>query len=320
MSGATLSLKVNRIVQEAEDIRSFELVDPNGRLLPMFAAGAHLDVDLPNGVARQYSISSDPRDVDRYVVAVLREPESRGGSVHMHDNVREGDTLVVHGPRNNFPLSDKAAHHVLLAGGIGVTPLMAMARDLSARGESFEMHYCTRSPAKTAFMADIAASDFADRVRYHHDDGDPADGLDIAGLLREARPGAHVYCCGPTGFMRACKDATGHWPVGAVHFEFFSVDESVDRGANEAFRIRIASTGQVFDVPADRSIVDVLRAHGLDVDTMCEEGICGTCATVLLDGEPDHRDFVLDDEEKARGEFIMVCCSRARSPMLTLDL
>ncbi len=320
MSGATLSLKVNRIVQEAEDIRSFELVDPDGRLLPMFTAGAHLDVELPNGVARQYSISSDPRDVDRYVVAVLREPESRGGSVYMHDNVGEGDTLTVHAPRNNFPLSDKATHHILLAGGIGVTPMMAMARDLSARGESFEMHYCTRAPAKTAFMGEIAASDFADRIRYHHDNGDPADGLDIEGLLRDVRAGAHVYYCGPAGFMRACENATSHWPVGTVHFEFFSVDESVDRGASEAFQIKIHSTGQVFDVPADRTIVEVLRANGLDVDTMCEEGICGTCATVLIDGAPDHRDFVLDDEEKERGEFIMVCCSRAKSPMLTLDL
>ena len=253
-------------------------------------------------------------------MAVLREPESRGGSVYMHDRVGEGDRLTVHPPRNNFPLSERASHHILLAGGIGVTPMMAMARDLSARGASFEMHYCARTPDRTAFMADIAASAFADRVRYHHDNGNPADGLDIAGLLREVRAGAHVYYCGPTGFMRACEEATRHWPTGTVHFEFFSVDETVDHGESEAFQVKIASTGQVLDVPAERSIVEVLRENGYDVDTMCEEGICGTCATVLLDGVPDHRDFVLDDEEKARGEFIMVCCSRSKSPMLTLDL
>ena len=147
----TLTLKVNKITQEAEGIQSYELVDPKGGLLPMFTAGGHLDIELGNGLARQYSISSDPADVDRYVIAVLREPESRGGSVWMHDNLKEGDSVTVHTPSNNFPLSDQAKHHILMAGGIGVTPMMAMARDLSARGASFEMHYCTRTPARTAF-------------------------------------------------------------------------------------------------------------------------------------------------------------------------
>ena len=316
----TLTLEVRRIVQEAEDIRSFELADPQGRMLPMFTAGAHLDIELPGGLARQYSISSDPCDVDRYVVAVLREPESRGGSIHMHDRLREGDRLTVHPPRNNFPLAAGASHHILLAGGIGVTPMMAMVRELARAGASFEMHYCTRSPARTAFMAEIAGAAFADKVRFHHDGGDPAQGLDIARLLQRVRTGAHVYYCGPAGFMRACEEASRHWPQGTVHFEYFSVDETVEHGASEAFQVKIASSGTILDVPADRSIVEVLRAHGIEVDTMCEEGICGTCATVLLEGEADHRDFVLDDEEKARGEFIMVCCSRARSPMLTLDL
>ena len=320
MSGAVLTLKVNRVNDEAIDIRSYELVDPEGRLLPMFTAGAHVDIELPNGLVRQYSISSDPRDVDRYVVGVLREPESRGGSTCMHDRVRPGDHLTIHGPRNNFPLAADARHHILLAGGIGVTPMMAMARDLAGRRSSFEMHYCTRSPERTAFRTDIAQSDFSDNVIFHHDDGNPADGLDIAGLLREVRPETHVDYCGPAGFMQACEAALAHWPRHTVHFEYFSVDESVEHDENAAFKVKIASTGAVFDVPEDRTIVEVLRANGLDVETMCEEGICGTCATVLLDGEPDHRDFVLDDEEKARGEFIMVCCSRARSPVLTLDL
>jgi len=320
MSATTLRLKVNKIVQEAEDIRSYELTDPQGGFLPMFTAGAHLDVALPNGIARQYSISSDPRDVDRYVVAVLRELVSRGGSVYMHDNVKEGDVLTIHPPRNNFPLAEDAKHHILIAGGIGVTPMMAMARDLSARGESFEMHYCTRTPAKTAFKEDIAASGFADSIHFHHDNGNSADGLDIKALLADVRDGAHIYYCGPGGFMHACEGASNHWPRGTVHYEFFSVDETVDHGDSDAFQIKIASTGAILDVPADKSIVDVLRANGIEVETMCEEGICGTCATVLVEGDPDHRDFVLDDEEKERGEFIMVCCSRSKSPLLTLDL
>ncbi len=316
----TLSLKVNKITQEAEGIQSYELVDPKGGLLPMFTAGGHLDIELGNGLARQYSISSDPADVDRYVIAVLREPESRGGSVWMHDNLKEGDAVTVHTPRNNFPLSDQAKHHILMAGGIGVTPMMAMARDLSARGESFEMHYCTRTPARTAFKDEIAASNFADKVHFHHDNGNPAEGFDIAGFLKDVRDGAHVYYCGPGGFMHACEQAADHWPRGTVHFEFFSVDETVEHGDSEAFQVEIASTGQMLDVPADKSIVDVLRANGFEVETMCEEGICGTCATVMLSGDADHRDFVLDDEEKERGEFIMVCCSRSKSPVLKLDL
>jgi len=315
-----LTVKVKTITQEAEDIRSFELVDPKGRLLPMFTAGSHIDIELPNGLARQYSLSNDPRDVDRYVIAALRETAGRGGSAYLHDSVKEGDELTIGTPRNNFPLHEGAKHHILLAGGIGVTPMLAMARELAQRGESFEMHYCTRTPAKTAFLKEIAASSFADKVKFHHDNGNPADGLDITGLLREVRPGAHVYYCGPTGFMHSCEQAAKHWPKGTVHCEYFSVDPTVTHGADTAFQIKIASTGAILDVPADKSIVDVLRVHGIEVETMCEEGICGTCATVILEGEPDHRDFVLDDEEKARGEFIMVCCSRSKSPLLVLDL
>ncbi|MDA0952132.1 MAG: PDR/VanB family oxidoreductase [Proteobacteria bacterium] len=315
-----LTVKVNKITQEAEDIRSFELVDPAGKLLPMFTAGGHIDIELPNGLPRQYSISNDPRDVDRYVIAVLREVAGRGGSAYLHDSVKEGDLLTIGTPRNNFPLHEGAKHHILLAGGIGMTPMLAMARELATRGESFEMHYCTRTPEKTAFMKEIQDSAFADKVKFHHDNGNPAQGLDIAALLKDVREATHVYYCGPTGFMHACEQASAHWQRGTVHCEYFSVDASVTHGADEAFQIKIASTGQVFDVPADKSIVDVLRSNGFDVETMCEEGICGTCATVMLEGEADHRDFVLDDEEKARGEFIMVCCSRAKSPMLTLDL
>lgn len=320
MSGTTLTVKVNKIIQEADDIRSFELVDPDGRLLPMFTSGSHIDVELPNGLMRQYSLSNDPRDVDRYVVAVLRETAGRGGSADMHDNVHEGATLKITAPRNNFALSENATHHILLAGGIGVTPLLSMARDLAARGASFELHYCTRTPEKTAFKDEIASAELKDHIHVHHDNGNPADGLDIVGLLKDVKSGANVYYCGPTGFMHACEQASHHWPTGTVHREFFNVDPDVTFDDDMAFKIKIASTGQEFDVPADKSIVDVLRANGFDVDTMCEEGICGTCATVLLEGDPDHRDFVLDDEEKERGEFIMVCCSRAKSPSLTLDL
>ena len=173
----------------------------------------------------------------------------------MHEQVREGDELAARPPRNNFPLARNASHHMLLAGGIGVTPMMAMMRELARRDESFEMHYCTRSPARTAFRDEIASSVFADRVRFHHDGGDPARGLDIAGLLRKARKGAHVYSCGPAGFMRACEAASRHWPQGSVHFEYFSADETVEHGASEAFQVKIASSGAILDVPADKSIV-----------------------------------------------------------------
>jgi len=318
MAEQTLSVRVNRVIDEAEDIKSFEFVDAAGGELPAFSAGAHLDVFPPDGPARQYSLCNDPTERQRYVVSVLREPESRGGSVAMHDGVREGMTISISAPRNNFPLSTEARRHLLIAGGIGITPMLAMVRHLQAAGADYKLYYCTRSAAKTAFRELLSAAPFAPHVEFIHDGGDPSQGIDLKSVLQTVEAGTHVYCCGPAGLMGAVEAASAHWPAGSVHFEYFTADQEALSAPTEGFEIEIASTGAVYTVPEDKSILQVLTENGIEVESMCEEGVCGTCATGLLAGEADHRDMIFSDEEHKN--TITVCCSRAKSARLKLDL
>jgi ferredoxin-NADP reductase len=317
----TLTLRVRAVAYETDDISSFELVALDGDALPPFNAGAHIDVHVADGVVRQYSLCNDPAERHRYVIAVLKEPESRGGSRALHDTVRPGDQLTVSQPHNHFRLSDDARRHLLLAGGIGVTPMMAMIEALEATGADYKMHYCTRSPEKTAFLNRLKPLAERGRVQFHHDGGDPKNGLDLAATLKEYRPGTHLYYCGPTGFMAAAASAAGHWPAETVHFEYFSSpgEQSTEsKWANAPFQVRVTSSGDVFEVPADKSIVQVLRAHGYAIDTSCEDGYCGTCLTKYVEGEPEHRDKVLDDND--RKDFVLICCARSKTPVLVLDL
>jgi len=318
----SFQVRVACIRDEADKIRSYELVALDDSELPSVIAGAHIDVHLPNGLVRQYSISSDPDDRRRYVIAVQREPDSRGGSAYMHEEVEPGDTLAITSPMNNFPIREGARRVILIAGGIGITPVLAMVRQLQKAGADWHLHYCARGPERTAFRALLSASPYGDRTTFHYDGGDPAKGLDVKALLATPRPGDHVYCCGPTGLMAAVRAASAHWPLGTVHFEYFSVDESVipPHEPDAAFEVEIASSGEVFEVPADKSILDVLEENGIEVDSACKDGLCGTCITGVLEGAPDHRDMVLDDEEHAANTLITVCCSRARSKRLKLDL
>ncbi len=318
MIGGKLELRVQAVKREAEGISSFEFVRPDGAELPAFTAGAHVDVELPNDVLRQYSLCNDPRERQRYVVAVLRDAVGRGGSIAMHDTIKEGQMVTISEPLNNFPLSGNALKHLLIAGGIGITPVLAMVRDLETRGEDFELHYCTRSPDMTAFMAYLQRDAIKDRVHFHFDGGDPSRGLDVAGLLRPYDLGTHVYCCGPTGLMSAVRDAADHWPMGTVHFEYFSVDPALaaGSGADEAFEVEIESSGEVHQIPVGTTILEALRAAGHDLPSACEEGICGTCITEVASGEIDHRDMVLDDDEQEAGDLMTICCSRARGRLV----
>jgi len=315
-----LTVVVRRIEQQATDIRAFELVDPEGRELPPFTAGAHIDVHLPDEQIRQYSLANDPAERHRYLIGVLREAGGRGGSLAMHDRLHEGDRLIISAPRNNFPLAEEAGvRHLLLAGGIGVTPMMAMVAALRAGGGDFTLHYCTRSPEHTAFKEALADLVAAGRVLLHHDGGDPAKGLDIAATLADPAPGTHLYYCGPAGFMAAAQAASAHWPKQAVHFEYFVNDTAAGAAvAAGGFEVRIASSGATFFVPEGKSIVQVLAENGIDVETSCESGLCGTCTTRYLEGEVEHHDVILDDDEHE--EFLTVCCSRAKTPLLVLDL
>jgi len=315
----TQALRVSKITREAQDIASFELVDPAGLELPPFTAGAHLDVRINDDTRRQYSLCNDPQERHRYVIAVINEPAGRGGSRAMHEQVAVGSVLPVSAPHNRFPLAGREARfHLLLAGGIGVTPMLAMIAELERRASPWHMHYCTRNPARTAFLDRLRPLIAAGKVELHHDDGDPARGLDIARTLAAFEIGAHVYFCGPPGFMHAAKASVSAWPPFNVHYEYFTATDDRTEAVNTPFRVKIKSSGQVFDIPADRSIVAVLRDNGFDIETDCEDGYCGTCITRYLDGEPDHRDTVLGEDERQR--YAMICCARAKSPMLVLDL
>lgn len=315
-----LQLKVARIVDATPRIKTVELVAANGGALPAFTAGAHIDVTLGNGETRSYSLLNDATETQRYVVAVLREIESRGGSTYVHERLCEGDVLASTPPANNFPLNEAGERHILIAGGIGITPLVAMSRRLVAHGASFTLHYCARSRAEAAFI-DTLEAELGARLEPHFDGGDISRGLDVAAMLRERPSAAHVYVCGPPGLIRAVREAARHWPKGTVHYELFRGSEAdiAPRSGDQPFEIVLQRAGKTLQVPADKSILQTLAEAGIKVKTLCKEGVCGTCRVGLVSGRADHRDEVLTDEERERN--IQVCVSRALpGETLVLDL
>ncbi len=315
-----LSLLVRQIRFEAIGVNSYELVDPAGADLPAVTAGTHIDLMLGDGIVRQYSLCNDPAERHRYVIAVLLEGQGKGGSRRLHETLHVQDQVSVSLPRNNFALANGASQHVLIGGGIGITPLKAMAHALASRGAEFELHYCAKSPGHASFRNELAGLGVEGRVAFHYDGGDPANGLDIAALLRGRAADSHVYYCGPRGFMAACAAATADWPAGTVHCEHFKAPEperAVVQGT-EASMVQISSTGLRLEIPAGRSMVDVLNDAGLEVETSCVSGLCGSCKVRYLSGEVDHQDFILSEDE--RTEYLTTCVSRAKGPVLVLDL
>ncbi|MHC0504779.1 PDR/VanB family oxidoreductase [Achromobacter aegrifaciens] len=316
----TLQVRVTRRTQETEDIVSLELRDPAGGLLPVFSAGAHIDVHAGTGLVRQYSLCGAPQERDRYIIGILREASSRGGSEWIHDRCLEGAMIQIGEPRNHFPLQE-ARRSILIGGGIGITPLLSMAEALHAAGGDFELHYCARSVGKTAFRGRIEQAAFSRQVRCHYDDGSVDQKLDLARLLSQPDAGTHVYVCGPAGFIDwVCREAAeAGLAREQIHFEYFGGKE-IDSANDQAFDIKIASTGQLLRIPADRSAAAVLQEAGIDIYTSCGEGSCGTCVTRIVEGVPDHRDVFLTDDEHAAGDQFTPCCSRAKSPLLILDI
>ncbi|MGV2292604.1 PDR/VanB family oxidoreductase [Trinickia sp. YCB016] len=314
-----MQVRIARKFPVATDICGFELVHPDGAALPGFSAGAHIDVQLDGGIVRQYSLCNRPGATHRYLIAVLRDANSRGGSLAMHA-LEEGSLLEISEPRNHFPLSENAGHSLLLAGGIGVTPIMCMAEALAHAGASFEMHYCTRNAARTAFQERLADARFAERVHLYFDDARDEARIDLDALLAKPAPDTHLYVCGPSGFIAAVLDAAkaAGWNAACVHREFFAA--APQEGSNGAFQIKLSSDGRVIEVAHDVTVASALLAAGVDLPTSCEQGVCGTCLTRVLAGEPDHRDCYLTDDEKAANDQFLPCCSRSKSPLLVLDL
>ena len=315
-------LHVQAVRAETEIVKVFELVDPEGLELSPFTAGSHVELALPDGALRQYSLCNDPRERHRYLLGVLLEAAGRGGSRYMHERVRQGDLLQVSAPRNHFSLDETARRHVLIGGGIGVTPLLSMVARLQQIEAEFELHYCTRDQATTAFQQQLSGPGLNHKVQLYHDGGVPANGLDLVALLATVEPDSRVYCCGPAGLMAAAKAAASHWPASHVRFEHFApgADGLAEQvlSDNGAFEVELAGSGAIHAVPPGRSILSVLLSEGVLVDSSCEAGVCGTCQTRYLSGTPDHRDFVLSNDEQR--EFVMICVSRAKTARLVLDL
>lgn len=315
------TLRVSARVQETADIVSFELVDPAGGDLPPFTAGAHIDIETGPGMVRQYSLFNDPAERLRYKVGILKDSNSRGGSVAMH-SLRAGDYVRIAGPRNHFPLHPGEHETLLLAGGIGITPLLCMAHQLHRDGAAFKLHYCVRSSSHAAFLPLLRSSPFASHVKVHFDDGSDAQRLDIAAVLSALQPDAHIYVCGPGGFMAWCigAAAAANMAEAQIHREYFKAAAAANVAVDNTFEIRLASSGETFNVPADSTILNVLRAHGVVLQASCETGVCGTCLTGVLAGTPDHRDVYLSKAEREAGTMILPCCSRSISPTLVLDI
>lgn len=305
--------------REATDICGFELKPLGAAQLLPFTPGSHIDVEIAPRVIRQYSLCP-ARDAGCYRIAVLREPASRGGSLALCDSVGVGDRLRISRPKNHFPLAGTSAGSLLLAGGIGITPILCMAEHLATTGQKFALHYAARSRDRMAFRAYLEASAYADRVALHIDDGPIEQRLDLERVLAAPDPGAHLYVCGPAGLIDASLATAARlgWQDHQVHREYFAASNDLATGA--AFTVRLASSGMEVEIPAGRTVADVLAAHGVQIDVSCKQGVCGTCLTQVLEGIPDHRDQFLTAEERAKNDQFTPCCSRSLTPVLTLDL
>ena len=313
-----LTLKIRHKSEIADGVFLFELTAPDGSALPPFTPGSHITVIAPSGQKRRYSLCNDPAERDRYLIAVKQEATGRGGSLSFTKGVNEGDEVAVEPPANEFEMAKAEPKRLIfIAGGIGITPIRAMILHCLRHGKTnFMLYYFTRTPSAMAFRDEFGASAFDGKVVLHHDNGDPAQAYDLWPVLEEQR-GAHLYCCGPRGLMDAVRDMTGHWPDSAVHFEDF-VGASAPHADDQPFEVKLAKSGEIYEVAAHVSILDTLRKHGHVLASSCESGTCGTCRCRFTEGEPDHRDLVLSEAE--RNSEIMICVSRAISPALTLDI
>ena len=317
-----MKVKITRKFEVARDISAFELADPDGAPLPAFSAGAHIDVHISEGLTRQYSLCNNSDETHRYLIGVLRDPDSRGGSMAMHA-LPEGALVEIGEPKNHFPLASDAEHSILLAGGIGVTPLLCMAECLAHASASFELHYCTREAQRTAFRERLNEPHLKAQTRLYFDNGPAVERIDLSKVVGDPDPGKHLYVCGPGGLIEAVLDKARQlgWNSANVHREYFTIalaNANVD--GDGPFRIKLARSGRIIDVCAGQTAAKALDEAGVTIATSCEQGVCGTCLTRVLSGQPDHRDVYLTEDERCANDQFLPCCSRSKSPMLVLDL
>lgn len=313
-----LELVVTGTELVAKGVLRVTLASQDGVDLPVWRPGAHIDLHFASrGVeyVRQYSLCGRTTDRRHWQVAVLLVPDGRGGSVHIHDAFAEGDTVRVTGPRNNFPLVS-ARRYLFIAGGIGITPMLPMIAEVAASGGDWRLAYCGRSIDSMAFVDDVVSLG-ADRVLLQ-----PSDTLgraDLGALIAQADPETVIYCCGPESMLRTVDESCAFWSPGRVHVERFSRREDGEQSAVTVFEVEFARSGVAVTVPLERSILDMAEEFGVDIDSSCQDGVCGTCETKVISGTPDHRDEVLSQKERAAGQTMMVCVSRSCSARLVLD-
>ncbi len=299
----------------ARDTNLYEFRHVDGKPLPAYEPGAHIDLHLPNGLVRQYSLIVPDEEPERYIVSVKRDPASRGGSRYVHDELHVGKALKISAPRNNFPLKEDAEHVVLIAGGIGITPIWCMVQRLEKLGRAWTLYYSCRSRADAAFLEPLQKMPSA---HFHFDDENEGKFLDIANVVAQAPKEAHLYCCGPTPMLKAFEAATSDWPDEQTHVEYFTAKaEPAKKGG---FTVELARSGEEHFIPEGKTILQVLLDAGIDVDYSCELGICGACETRVISGIPEHRDAILSEEEQAENKRVMICCAGCKSDRLVLDL
>ena len=315
-AAADLCLRVDGVRQCADDVLAYELVDPRGDTLPSWSPGAHIEVKLADGLVRQYSLCGDPNEPTRWRIAVLREPDSRGGSTFMHGDVHVGDTLSIRGPRNNFRL-ERAEHYLFIAGGIGITPILPMVRAAADTGIPWTLLYGGRTGRSMAFVDELEQVPGGTcRVVPQDEYGL----LDLDDALARCEPGTAVYCCGPEPLIEAVESRCTHWPAGTLHRERFAPPERQSARTDGSFRVRLARSGEQLEVPAGEPLLDVLERAGYPVTNSCRAGICGTCLVDVVGGVPEHLDDVLSDEERSSDEVMLPCVSRSTTEVLVLDL
>jgi tetrachlorobenzoquinone reductase len=314
-SDALIEVRLTAIRYAARDTNLYEFRRPDGAPLPGYEPGAHVDLHLPNGLIRNYSMIAAQPEPGTYTFGIKRDPASRGGSRCVHDELHVGRTVKISAPRNNFPLKEDAAHTILLAGGIGITPIWCMVQRLAELGRAWQLHYSCRSRADMTFLQEL---DKLAGAHLHFDDESGGQFLDIAGIVGAAPADAHLYCCGPTPMLNAFEAATANWPRAQVHVEYFTAKEAPARKGG--FTVELARSGQEFFIPEGHTILEVLLDEGIDVDYSCELGICGACEQRVMSGIPEHRDSILTEEEQAENKRVMICCAGCKSERLVLDL
>ncbi len=314
-----IEVRLIDIAVVARDTNLYTFRRPDGRRLPSYKPGAHIDIHLPNGLNRQFSLLNPDPDPESYVVAIKLDPASRGGSRYIFDHLRVGHTVTIGAPRNNFPLVENAEHVVLFAGGIGITPIWCMVQELAANNRSWQLYYACRSRADMAFLETLQK--FAPQsVHLHFDDEAAGKFLDLAAAIGAAPQDAHFYCCGPNPMLTTFEAAVAGRPRSQVHVEYFTPKEEAAAAKLGGFWVELARSGEEYFIPEGKKILDVLYEAGVDVDYSCELGICGECVTRVISGIPEHHDSVLSEEEQASNEKVMICCAGCKSERLVLDM